>query len=195
MIRRSRSLSVLGILAAGAVGVIAATQTWIVITLTDAAADPLTVPGADAVPLLAPLSLAALALGIALSIIGPVMRYVFGAIAAAIAVALIVLTLGIVTGPPVAALAGAVTDHTGIAGDASVADLVASTALTPWPLVSLACWIVLLAAAVLTLATAHTWKATGRRYRQSTEPHAATSGPLDAVDSWDDLTRGEDPTR
>lgn len=195
MIRRARSLAVVGILLAGAIGLISATQTWIIVTLRDASAGALDVAGAGAVPLLAPLSLAALALGIALSIIGRTMRYVFGVLAVAIAVTLGVLTITVIAGPPVSSIAPVVTDHTAIAGESSVAELVASTTQTAWPIVSLACWVLLLAAAILTLATAHTWKAGGRRYRTANEPHAAATGPLDAVDSWDDLSRGEDPTR
>ncbi|MFH5905902.1 hypothetical protein ACHM19_15340, partial [Clostridium perfringens] len=46
-------------LLAGALGVISSTQTWIDVTLADGAQQTLAVPGADAVPVLTPLSLAA----------------------------------------------------------------------------------------------------------------------------------------
>ena len=55
------------------------------VTLNDGAQQTLAVPGSDALPVLTPLSLAALALGAALSIAGPVVRYVFGALGLAIA--------------------------------------------------------------------------------------------------------------
>ncbi len=61
--RRARSTAVLAMLAAGALGVIASTQTWIDVTLDDGAQQTLAVAGADALPVLTPLSLAALALG------------------------------------------------------------------------------------------------------------------------------------
>uniref|UniRef100_UPI0003B49BE0 Trp biosynthesis-associated membrane protein n=1 Tax=Microbacterium sp. B19 TaxID=96765 RepID=UPI0003B49BE0 len=83
--RRARSLSVVGMLLAGALGVISSTQTWIDVTLADGAQQTLAVPGADAVPVLTPLKPRALALGAALSIVGRVPAYVLGAIALAIA--------------------------------------------------------------------------------------------------------------
>ena len=73
----------------------------------------------------------------------------------------------------------------------------ASISSTPWPTVTFVLWIALLAAGVFTLTTAHRWKGTGRRYRTDDAPHparAAGSRPHDAIDSWDDLSRGEDPT-
>ncbi len=46
--RRGRSTAVLAMLAAGAIGVIASTQTWIDVTLDDGAQQTLAVPGAEA---------------------------------------------------------------------------------------------------------------------------------------------------
>ena len=65
MTARARLLCVAAIVLAGAIGVISSTQTWLVVTLAGAEHE-LTVPGAAAVPVLAPLSLAVLALGGAL---------------------------------------------------------------------------------------------------------------------------------
>jgi hypothetical protein len=81
-----------------------------------------------------------------------------------------------------------------------VTDLVDDIALTPWPALTLGGWIVLLAAGAFVLTTARKWKGAGRRYRTdtpalATPPAASASAPLDAIDSWDGLSRGEDPTR
>src|SRR6478609_1183955 len=84
MTARARLLCVAAIVLAGAIGVISSTQTWLVVTLAGAEHE-LTVPGAAAVPVLAPLSLAVLALGGALSIVGLVLRYIFGVLTVAIA--------------------------------------------------------------------------------------------------------------
>ena len=78
--RRGRSITLLGFLLAGAIGIISSTQTWLTVQRTDAGAEIL-VPGASALVLLAPLSLAVLALGAALSIAGPVLRLVFAILA------------------------------------------------------------------------------------------------------------------
>lgn len=194
LIRRSRSLSVLGIVLGGALGLIASTQTWIFVTVTDGAPEPLEIAGATALAVLAPLSLAALALGVALSIIGRALRHAFAIIAVAIGAVLIWLTATVLTGPPVAYVASVVTETTGISGESSVGSLVNSMTLTAWPAVALASWVIIVLAGVLALATAHTWKSSGKKYEQSAAHHAKSSGPLDAVDSWDDLSRGDDPT-
>lgn len=197
MIRRARLLAIVAILACGALGIISSTQTWLTVVLDDAAGRTLAVPGAAAIAVLAPLSLAVLALGGALSIVGLVLRYVFGAITVLIAVVLVWLTGAVAFTHPTTAVAGTVTEATGITGDAAVADLVSSISATPWPFVTLAAWVVLVAAGVFTLATAQRWKGSGRRYRtDDATPSTASAGsrPHDAIDSWDDLSRGEDPT-
>lgn len=194
MSRRARLLSVVAIVLAGAVGIISSTQTWLVVSLV-AAGDDLPVPGASAVPVLAPLSLAVLALGGALSIVGLVLRYVFGALTVAAAGVLVWLTAPIAFAPPVAAVAGTVTEATGISGAGAVADLVTGLSATPWPASTLVAWVMLLAGGLLTLVTARSWRRAGRRYdtERAATAHAADE-PLDAVDSWDELSRGEDPT-
>ncbi|MEI3866722.1 Trp biosynthesis-associated membrane protein [Microbacterium sp. CCNWLW134] len=193
---RPRSLAVLLILVAGATGVIASTQTWLTVTIEDGARDLLPVSGAAALPVLAPLSLTALALGAALAIAGTVLRYIFGVLTVVIAA-----TLGVVTGvvaltAPVASVVSAVTEATGIAGVEAVGDLVTDIATTPWPLITLAACAVLLGAGVLILATAHRWPGAGRKYRTTAEvvPDGAATRRTEAIDSWDELSRGQDPT-
>ncbi|GAA3624735.1 hypothetical protein GCM10022200_03770 [Microbacterium awajiense] len=196
MRRRARLLAVLTILTTGSIGVISSTQTWLVVTLVEAE-QTLDVAGAAAVPLLAPLSLAALALGGALTIVGRALRYVFGVLTLAIGCILMLLAARIATEHPTAAVAGTVTEATGIAGEASVSALVAMIGATGWPAVTVVAALLLAGAGILTLATAHRWRSGGRRY----ETDASASGPrpadaerTDAIDSWDDLSRGEDPT-
>lgn len=192
-IRRARSISVLGFLIAGGIGVISSTQTWLTVQRADAG-EPLAVAGADVVPLLAPLSLAVLALGAALSIAGLVLRYVFAALGAGAAVLLAVGTVPLMVDPPVAAVAAAVTEATGLAGDEALQEIVSRLEPSAWPSVALACWLVLLAASAFVLLSARRWKAGGRRYRSTSAPHEHTTGPLDPVDSWDELSHGTDPT-
>ncbi|GAA1950601.1 Trp biosynthesis-associated membrane protein [Microbacterium deminutum] len=196
--RRARMIAVMSTLVIGAVGVVSSTQTWLVVTLGGAAVHTITVSGAAAIPVLAPLSLAVLALGAVLAIAGLVLRYLFGALTVVIAAILAWLTATVAFTHPTSAIAGAVTAATGITGADAVAALVGRVYATAWPLVALAGWILLFAAGALTLATAHRWRGSGRRYRtDAPNPVAATapsSRPHDAIDSWDDLSRGEDPT-
>lgn len=210
MLRRARLLSVVVTVLCGALGVISSTQTWLTVELADAARHVLEVPGASALPVLAPLSLAVLALGAALSIVGLVLRYVFGALAVLIGAVLAWLTARVVIEHPVSAVASVVTESTGIAGESSVAKLVAAIDTTAWPIVALVVWLVLIVAGAFVLATAHSWTRTGRRYRTDDAARGATAAspasrasggarPHDAagsraIDEWDDLSRGEDPT-
>lgn len=195
--RRARLLAVVATVASGAVGVISATQTWLTVVLDDGAGHALEVPGASAVPVLAPLSLAVMALGAALSIVGLVLRYVLGALSVLIGGALTWSTARVAFEHPVDAISSVVTEATGISGESSVADLVASIAATAWPIVTLAAWVVLVVAGAFTLASGRAWAGTGRRYRTDDAARpasAAGSRPQDAIDDWDDLSRGEDPT-
>ncbi|MFG6401373.1 Trp biosynthesis-associated membrane protein [Microbacterium sp. P04] len=198
MIRRARLIAVLTMLLAGAIGVIGSTQTWVVVTLVEGAGEGLLVPGADAVPVLTPLSLAALALGAALSITGLVVRYIFGVLGLAIGGVLVALTAQVAFATPVSAYAATVTAATGITGTESVAALVGSTATTVWPFLTLVVNVLLLAAGVFTIVTARRWSSSAdRRYRAATANatvDASGSRPHDAIDSWDDLSRGDDPT-
>ncbi|MET0830592.1 MAG: Trp biosynthesis-associated membrane protein [Microbacterium sp.] len=200
MIRRARLLCVLAALAVGAIGVISSTQTWLIVMLDDGAQQELAVTGAAAVPVLAPLSLAVLALGGALSIVGLVLRYVFGALTVAIAATVGFLSAQVAFTTPVSAVASTVTSATGITGTDAVASLVSSITATPWPAITLAASALLLVGGLLILATARNWGRSGRRYVSDAAAPAAAgteataSRPVDAIDSWDDLSRGADPT-
>ena len=195
MIRRARLLAVVLIVLAGAVGIISSTQTWITVTLTDGGQHELLVPGASAIPVLAPLSLAVLALGAALSIVGLVLRYVFGALTVVIAVILAVPTWQVAFDPQISHVASTVTEATGIIGAAALSVLVGSIWSSPWSIIAFVPWVVLLAAGLFTLATAHRWPRAGRRYSTEDAPiGTAASRPHDAIDDWDGLSRGEDPT-
>lgn len=194
MMRRARLMTVVAMLLAGAVGVVSSTQTWLTVALDDGAAAPLLVPGADALPVLTPLSLAVLALGAALSIVGAVVRTIFAALGLALAVLLGWLAAGIALAPPVSAVASTVTSATGISGAEGVAGLIAGIGVTAWPPIALAAQVLLFAASLFTLVTSRHWpRGADRRYRSA--PGPAGSRPADAIDSWDDLSRGEDPTR
>jgi len=191
---RGRSISAIGFLFAGAVGIISSTQTWLTVIRADSG-EPILVPGADAVALLAPLSLAVLAVGAALTLVGPVLRYILGALGLVAGGLLAWWTAEIVFATPLAAVGPTVTETTGLAGDATVADIVASMEPSAWPVLALIGWVVLILAAAFALMTAHRWKRAGRRYRTDASAHEKHDGPVDAIDSWDDLSRGTDPTR
>lgn len=193
MNRRMRMYAVLGFLLAGGIGIISSTQTWLTVTRADGG-EALLVSGADAVSLLAPLSLAVLALAGALSIAGRVLRYIVGVLGLAGAVVLLSTTVGLLADPPLSAVAGTVSEATGLGGDAALHDVIAAISPSAWPVVALVAWVLVALASVFVLATAHRWNAGGRRYRSTAEAAHHSTGPLDAVDSWDELSHGTDPT-
>jgi hypothetical protein len=95
-----------------------------------------------------------------------------------------------------------VTKATGIAGDASVRAVIGSTDATVWPALALTGGILLALAAVGVIAFAHTWPTASRRYgavKEAAEPiHNDADEHLNArdaaIDDWDELSRGDDPT-
>ncbi|MEV7630859.1 Trp biosynthesis-associated membrane protein [Microbacterium sp. NPDC089318] len=193
MLRRARMLGVVSFLLAGGIGIISSTQVWATVQRADAG-EALNVTGAVIYPLLAPLSLAVLALGAALSIAGPVLRHLLALLGLGASLALILGTLPLVGSAPLSAVAPAVTEATGLGGQESMRDVVADVSSTPWPVIALLCWAVLALASAFVLATARRWPAGGRRYRSASEATHRSTGPLDAVDSWDELSHGTDPT-
>ena len=191
MSARLRSLTVVALIAAGGLGLIGSTQTWVVASLADG---DLPVTGSAAVPVLQPLMLTALALGLVLTLVGKVLRYVLGALAVALGIGVAALVTPIAIAPPVSAVAPAVTARTGITGSEGIAALVLGTSSTPWPVITIVVALLIAAAGVAVLLTAHRWTRGGRRYATDTRATRDAAAPLDAVDSWDDLSRGDDPT-
>lgn len=191
--RRGRSIAVLAALAGAALSLIGSTQTWLTVSVAETT---LPVAGAEAVSVLQPLSLAALALSLVLAIVGPVVRYVLAVAAIAVGGAIAWLSAALVATPRATAASTVVTEHTGIAGESAIEDLVQGMALTPWPTVTIIAGALIALAGGWTLLTAHTWRRAGRRYEKgATRTATADDAPLDAIDSWDDLSRGDDPTR
>ncbi|MFT4051775.1 MAG: Trp biosynthesis-associated membrane protein [Microbacterium sp.] len=202
MSARERTAAVLAVVLGGAGAVVASTQPWLAVTLRAGASESIDVAGASAFPLLAPLGLAALALGLALSVVGRVLRYVFGVLAGAIGAAVVIGAARIGIGQPLDAVAQSVTTATGLSGTDAISDLVSEIAGTAWPFVATIGGVAVAAGGILTLATAHRWRTGGRRYqRDASRTPATAAGPRPddasrdkAIDSWDDLSHGEDPT-
>lgn len=216
-IRRARSITVLLLLAAGALLLIASTQTWFVVVLRESPDTPLEVSGADAMPVLAPLALAVLAVAAATSIAGRFLSYAAAILAIVLGLSMTALIWAPSTGDTAAAITPSVSEATGIAGTDAVAALVRRVETTAWPTLALVLAIAVVLIGLFAAGTAHTWPRTGRRYRTDAragspadagrDPGGApsvdaadgssgeASEPLDAIDSWDDLSHGSDPTR
>jgi hypothetical protein len=54
--------------------------------------------------------------------------------------------------------------------------------------------LLILLGGAFALATAHRWRSGGRRYQRERGHADSGSRPHDAIDAWDDLSHGDDPT-
>ncbi|HEY1106895.1 MAG TPA: Trp biosynthesis-associated membrane protein, partial [Agromyces sp.] len=111
----------------------------------------------------------------------------------------LVLASALALADPVAAVSASVTEATGVAGDRPTAELVGAAVATAWPTVAVVGGVLIVAAGVLVLATGTRWAGSSRRYRSGLEPadgsQPAQRGAAErAVDDWDELSRGDDPT-
>jgi len=180
-------------------------QTWFELRLTDSAAqgggEAIAVAGSVASPALAALALAGLALVAALAIAGPVIRIVLGILELVIGGCLLLATF-LTLGSPIAAVAPAVTDATGVTGAGPTAELVASATATGWPVAAIVGGALLILAGLVVLVTGTRWPSSSRRYRGTRladdEARPAEAGGRAAsdraIDDWDELSRGDDPT-
>ncbi|MCS5720402.1 Trp biosynthesis-associated membrane protein [Herbiconiux sp. CPCC 203407] len=220
--RRLKLLTIVTVLLLSALAFLAWSQPWgsLVLVAADSTSERvLEVPGSVAAPALSALGLAGLALAGALAIAGPVVRIVLGALEVLLGASVLWSGTGALT-DPVAAGAAVVTTTTGVAGTSSVRALVEVGEQSPWPAVTVALGALMVVAGLVVIATVRRWPSAGRKYqavtfqgadgRQSGDladffdddpdagpPHRtpATTARDAAVDSWDDLTRGTDPTR
>ena len=210
--RRYKPLLILAVIAASALALLAWTQTWatLQVALDGASAQALEVTGAIAAPGLTALALAGLALAGALTIAGPVIRIILGLLEMLLGVS-VILSAGLAIADPVGAGSAAVTAATGIAGSESTRAGVSQAQLTGWPYLALAAGVSMLIIGLAVCVTARRWPGPTKRYETTRFAPAGgaagdtlpgtTSGtpggqtrPRDAVDDWDGLTRGDDPT-
>jgi uncharacterized membrane protein (TIGR02234 family) len=182
---------------AGGLGVLAATQNWYVLHLAQAAGhpDPLPVPGSHAAPALTALSLAGLALAGALALAGRLIRIVLAVLAALLGLCVLISAIGAMSNPAATGIA-VVTKATGVGGDAQVVRLISSVDASAWPVVAVVSGALFVLLGVAVVVTGSRWPGTSHRYEAvrlapSNRPANARDA---AIDDWDELTRGDDPT-
>ncbi|WP_431221376.1 Trp biosynthesis-associated membrane protein [Leifsonia xyli] len=227
--RRVKYTTLLLFVVGSVLALLAATQTWFAIRLSDTAehAATITVAGSVAAPALTALALAGLALTAALAIAGPVFRIVLALLGLLLGVSMLVSAITALS-DPVRAAASAITTATGVAGDASIRHLVHSVEVGFWPWLAVVAGVVIILASAAVVVFSRLWPGPSRKYQtrfegedgrpagevvdeaadardepraEAAEAAADTPGEpaaLDrdtAIDSWDELTRGDDPTR
>ena len=186
--QRKSTLVLLAVLAALAVfGT--TTQTWIHVAIAqgEVAQSDLNIAGSKAAVAVSALALVALAGTLATSIAGRAARIVTSAVVFLSAVGIIAVVLGILA-DPVAAAMTEVGAATGIESAAS------NATTTVFPVLAIAAAAVLAAAALLVLWFGRGWTVRTKYDAAKAGPAGGNSGPVDDIDSWDRLSRGEDPT-
>jgi len=205
--RRLKYGAILAILLGCGLAMLAATQQWYAFELSPEAGhgQAVTVQGSAADQAVMALALAGVALAAALAIAGPLIRVILGALGVVIGGSLVLSTV-MATREPVQAGAAALTKATGITGDSALAGLVVRTEASAWPLAAIAGGVIAGLAALAVLVTSRRWPASSHKYQsvrfaaaEETPPVRRSAEPASerdrAIDDWDELSRGEDPTR
>lgn len=187
----TRGRTVMALLALGVAGFGLAALPWLKLTVpTVIAQQDVDVSGTTAAPAVGAASLAVLAVALAVAIGGTWVRRIAGVALVGLGLLLAVTTVQLLLDPEPAALAAAGT----VSG---VSRIVGDPSLTPWPYVTVLLGVAVAAGGVLVL-TARSWATAARRYERATAaptPDTSATAPrVRAMDDWDALGRGEDPT-
>jgi uncharacterized membrane protein (TIGR02234 family) len=190
--RKSTLVLLVAVLALAVFGT--TTQTWITVTLdpnqvgqAGTAQTALEVQGSKAATAVTALALVALAGGLAAAIAGRIARWIITAIIV-LASAGIVAAAATVLANPLAAAQGAIAAATGITGSQ------AQVEVTAFPVLAVVAGCLLALAALLIIPAGRHWKARTKYDAPAAGSAAAAAGPVDEIDSWDRLSRGDDPT-
>lgn len=190
--RKSTLIMLIALLALAVFGT--TTQTWITVHLDPAqlaqgasGQDGLPVQGSKAATAVTALALVALAGGLAASIAGRVARWIITAIVIAASAGIVAAAVTVLA-DPLAASQGAIAAATGVTGSS------AEVSVTAFPVLAVVAGLLLGLASLLIIPASRYWK-TRTKYDPATGSRgAAPAGPSDEIDSWDRLSRGDDPT-
>lgn len=188
----NRSMTVLVLLLGGTLALIGSTQTWV--TATGFEATHITnveLSGQEASPVITAMSLVTIAAGAALSIARNVGRWIIGCVAILGALAIGTTTINIIFSPLNAA-AQKISESTGTTATTDVAGDI-EVSLLPWLTVLGA--VIVLAGGIIALTYGSRWSlGKTKKYDISGPTPVDNDGQLDEIDTWDELSRGEDPT-
>lgn len=190
--RKSTLVLLVAVLALAVFGT--TTQTWITVTLdpdqvgqAGSAQTALEVQGSKAATTVTALALVALAGGLAAAIAGRIARWIITAIIV-LASAGIVGAAATVLADPLAAAQGSIAAATGVTGST------AEVSVTAFPAIAVVVGVLLALGALLIIPAGRHWKSRTKYDARATGGAVATAGPVDEIDSWDRLSRGDDPT-
>jgi hypothetical protein len=189
--RKSTVVLLIAALALAAFGT--TTQTWLTVHL-----DPqqlgqaggeggLQVQGSKAATTVTALALVALAGGLAASLAGKIARWVITAIIV-LAAAGIIAAAATVLADPLAAAQGSIAAATGVSGGS------ADVSVSAFPVLAVVAGFLLAACGLLVVPAGRHWKSRTKYDTAVAGTTGPPAGPVDEIDSWDRLSRGDDPT-
>jgi len=174
------------------------TQAWFVFSISEGvAASDVTVAGTESRPLVSALAIGALAAIVAILLAGPVVRILILVATVVIGVAGLVTVVSATADPAVAALSS-LSSVLGVVDTSAVAQAVTGISITPWPWVAALGFSLLFVFALFGIMSTRQWGNPTQRFNR---PEIGTSSASHQNaenadgDSWDSLSRGEDPTR
>ncbi|ABK03079.1 conserved hypothetical protein [Arthrobacter sp. FB24] len=187
--RKSTLVLVIAAMALAAFGT--TTQTWLTVHLDPAqlgqavnSQDGLQVQGSKAATTVTALALVALAGGLAASIAGRIARWIITAIIVLASVGIVAAAVTVMA-DPLAAAQGSIAAATGITGSS------VQVSVSAFPALAVVAGVLLGLSALLIIPAGRHWKA---RTKYDAAAADASDGPADEIDSWDRLSRGDDPT-
>jgi uncharacterized membrane protein (TIGR02234 family) len=190
--RKSTVVLLIAVLALAVFGT--TTQTWLTVHLDPqqlgqgaAEQNGLQVQGSKAATTVTALALVALAGGLAASIAGRIARWIIAAIIVLAAVG-IVTAAATVLADPLAAAQGSIAAATGVSGSS------ADVEVTAFPVLAVVAGSLLALGGLLVVPAGRRWKARTKYDTAAPGSPGAQTGPVDEIDSWDRLSRGDDPT-
>lgn len=205
---RSKLLVLAGVAIAGVLALIASTQAWLTLSLVQGAAavDVLVLTGQEMNPTLSPVSVAALAAVLALTIAGRFFKYLLGVLIVGLGAGVVLIAYGILA-DPLNSAATPLSEITGISGDAQQS-LLSATQISVWPTVTLVAGALLALMGLVVLFVSHTWAQGGRKYQSGADAAAQGEQPRgkkiaratgsaanpDRISDWEMLSGGNDPS-
>lgn len=192
--RMTRGLTVVIILLGGVIALIGATQTWVNATGFDAAhIDIVQLSGQEASPVITAMALVTIAAGAALSIARNIGRWIIGIVVILAAATMGAAAINVLT-DPAGAVALKVAETTGTTGQSGIPAAAVDVTLLPW--LTVVGSVIAVVGGIVVLLVGGRWPVgKTKKYDVGPDPQQDTGdGPLDEIDTWDELSRGEDPT-
>lgn len=203
-----KSTVILGTVLFGIAAFGATTRTWLDVKLPQTAVQTpdIAVAGSDAATAVTAFAVVAIAAGLAASIAGHVARWIVAVLLLVSGVGVVIASLTVIS-DPLQGAAGAIGKALGVSSAEGI-----DVTLTAMPWLAAAAGVLIALSGVWLAVAGRGWKSS-RRYAAAPAPAAAGTAagsnaaagtaegndddgtaPIDDIDSWDRLTKGDDPT-